>query len=80
MVKIRLTRMGAHKNPMYRIVVADARTARDSKAIAQLGTYNPNVDPAEIKVNNEEVNKWIANGAQPTETVKALLKKCGAIK
>lgn len=80
MVKIRLTRMGAHKNPMYRIVVADARTARDSKAIDQLGTFNPNVEPAEIKVDNEKVAKWIANGAQPTETVKALLKKAGAIK
>ena len=80
MVKIRLTRMGAHKNPMYRIVVADARTARDSKAIDQIGTFNPNVEPAEIKVDNEKVAKRIANGAQPTATVKALLKKAGAIK
>lgn len=80
MVRIRLTRMGAHKKPMYRIVVADQRTARDSKAIDQIGTYNPNVDPAEIKVDAEKVQKWMANGAQPTDTVRALLKKAGAIK
>ena len=80
MVKIRLKRMGAHKKPMYRIVVADARNARDSKSIDDLGTYNPNVNPADIKVDAEKVQKWIANGAQPTDTVRALLKKAGAIK
>ena len=80
MVKIRLKRMGAHKKPMYRIVVADARNARDSKSIEDLGTYNPNVNPADIKVDAEKVQKWIANGAQPTDTVRALLKKAGAIK
>ena len=80
MVKIRLKRMGAHKKPMYRIVVADARTARDSKSIEDIGTYNPNVNPAEIKVDAELVQKWISNGAQPTDTVRALLKKAGAIK
>ena len=80
MVKIRLTRMGAHKKPMYRIVVADARTSRDAKYIDLIGTYNPNVEPAEVKVDAEKVQKWMANGAQPTETVRALLKKSGAIK
>lgn len=80
MVKIRLKRMGAHKKPMYRIVVADARNARDSKSIDDLGTYNPNVNPADVKVDAEKVQKWIANGAQPTDTVRALLKKAGAIK
>lgn len=80
MVKIRLKRMGAHKKPMYRIVVADARTARDSKSIEDIGTYNPNVEPAEIKVNAEAVDKWIKSGAQPTDTVRALLKKAGALK
>ena len=78
-VKMRLTRMGAHKKPMYRIVVADARNAATSKSIADIGTYNPNVDPAEVKVDVEAAQKWIKNGAQPTDTVKALLVKNGAI-
>ena len=79
MVKIRLKRMGRKKSPFYRIVVADARTTRDGKAIAEIGTYDPTIDPAGIKVNVEEAQKWIKNGAQPTDTVKALLKKAGAI-
>ena len=78
MVKIRLKRLGAKKNPFYRIVVADARTKRDGKSIAQLGTYNPNTEPAEIKVDLDAANDWIAKGAQPTDTVRALLKKAAA--
>ena len=77
MVKIRLKRMGAHKKPMYRIVVADARNAESGKSIEDIGTYNPNVDPAEIKVNVEAAEKWIKNGAQPTDTVKSLMKRAG---
>ncbi|MDY4045128.1 MAG: 30S ribosomal protein S16 [Oscillospiraceae bacterium] len=78
MVKIRLRRMGAKKNPFYRIVVADSRSPRDGRFIEELGTYNPLADPAEIKVDVERAKYWIANGAQPTETVKALLKKAEA--
>ncbi|HIW74980.1 MAG TPA: 30S ribosomal protein S16 [Firmicutes bacterium] len=76
-VKIRLRRMGAKKNPFYRIVVADSRYPRDGRFIEEIGYYNPLVDPAEIKVDAEKAQKWIANGAQPTDTVKALLKKAG---
>lgn len=79
MVKIRLKRMGAKKTPFYRIVVADARTKRDGKSIAQIGTYNPNIEPAEVKVDADAAKEWIAKGAQPTDTVKALLKKAGVI-
>ena len=75
--KIRLRRMGAKKNPFYRIVVADSRYPRDGRFIEEIGYYNPLVDPAEIKVDAEKAQKWIANGAQPTDTVKALLKKAG---
>lgn len=78
-VKIRLKRMGAKKNPFYRIVVADARTQRDGKAIAEIGTYDPTKNPAVTNLDVEEAKKWIANGAQPTETVRGLLKKAGAI-
>ncbi len=78
-VKIRLKRMGAKKAPFYRIVVADSRTARDGKAIAEIGYYNPTKDPIDLKVDVEEAKKWISNGAQPTDTVRALLKKSGAI-
>jgi len=74
-VKIRLRRMGAKKAPFYRIVVADSRYPRDGRFIEEIGTYNPLTNPSEVKVNEEAVKKWIANGAQPTETVKALLKK-----
>jgi small subunit ribosomal protein S16 len=79
MVKIRLKRMGAHKKPFYRVVVADSRTPRNGKFIEEIGTYDPLKDPAEIKIDNEAAQKWLANGAQPTDTVRALLKKSGAI-
>ena len=78
-VKIRLKRIGEKKVPMYRIVVAEASTPRSGRAIEEIGTYNPNTDPAEVKVDAEAAKKWIANGAQPTDTVKALLKKNGVI-
>lgn len=76
-VKIRLRRMGAKKSPFYRIVVADSRFPRDGRFIEEIGFYNPLVEPAEIKVDAEKAKKWIANGAQPTDTVKSLLKKAG---
>ena len=79
MVKIRLRRIGAKKNPFYRIVVADGRSPRDGRFIEEIGYYDPMKQPAEIKVNNEKALEWIKNGAQPTETVRALLKKSGAI-
>ncbi|MBP1757765.1 MAG: ribosomal protein [Firmicutes bacterium] len=79
MVKIRLRRMGAKKKPFYRIVVADSRYPRDGRFIEELGTYNPLATPAEVKVDADRVQAWIKTGAQPTETVKALLKKSGAI-
>ena len=78
-VKIRLRRMGAKKAPFYRVVVADSRFPRDGRFIEEIGYYNPNTNPAEVKIDGEKAQKWIANGAQPTETVKALLKKSGAI-
>jgi len=78
-VKIRLRRMGAKKSPFYRIVVADSRYPRDGRFIEELGTYNPQIDPPEIKVDTEKAKQWIANGAQPTDTVKAVLKKSGII-
>lgn len=80
MVKIRLKRIGAHKKPFYRVVVADSRTPRDGRFIEELGTYNPLKDPAEIKIDAEKAQKWLDNGAQPTETVRSLLKKSGIIK
>ena len=79
MVKIRLKRMGAHKKPFYRVVVADSRTPRNGKFIEEIGTYDPLKDPAVIKIDNEAAQKWLANGVQPTDTVRALLKKSGAI-
>lgn len=78
-VKIRLRRMGAKKTPFYRVVVADSRYPRNGRFIEEVGTYNPLTDPAEVKVDAEAVKKWISNGAQPTDTVKALLKKQGII-
>ena len=75
MVKIRLRRMGAKKAPFYRIVVADSRYPRDGRFIEEIGTYDPNQEPSAVKVDAEKVKKWIANGAQPTDTVNALLKK-----
>jgi small subunit ribosomal protein S16 len=77
MVKIRLKRVGAKKQPFYRVVVADSRFPRNGRNIEEIGYYNPLTDPAEIKIDAEKATKWIANGAQPTETVKALLKKAG---
>lgn len=74
-VKIRFRRMGAKKAPYYRIVVADSRYPRDGRFIEEIGFYNPMVEPAEVKVDAEKAKKWIANGAQPTDTVKALFKK-----
>ena len=74
-VKIRLRRMGAKKAPYYRIVVADSRYPRDGRFIEEIGFYNPMVEPAEVKADAEKAKKWIANGAQPTDTVKALFKK-----
>ena len=79
MVKIRLRRIGAKKAPFYRIVVADSRYPRDGRFIEEIGTYDPRVNPAEIKVDAERAQAWIKTGAQPTETVKALLKKANAI-
>jgi len=78
MVKIRLKRMGAKKAPFYRIVVADSRTQRDGKCIDEIGYYDPTKSPEVIKVDMERASKWIKDGAQPTETVRALLKKAGA--
>ena len=80
MVKIRLKRMGAHKKPFYRVVVADSRTPRNGRFIEEIGTYNPLKDPAEINIDNEAAQKWLANGAQPTDTGRALLKKSGCLK
>lgn len=79
MLKIRLRRMGAKKAPFYRIIVADSRAPRDGSFLEELGYYNPLTDPAELKVNNERAMHWIKNGAQPTDTVRALLKKSGAL-
>ena len=76
-VKIRLRRMGAKKAPFYRVVVADSRFPRDGRFIEEIGTNNPLTDPAEIKIDAEKAKKWMANGAQPTDTVKVLLKKAG---
>ncbi len=74
-VKIRLRRMGAKKTPFYRIVVADSRFPRDGRFIEEIGYYNPLSEPVDFKVDSEKVSKWISNGAQPTDTVKALFKK-----
>ena len=78
MVKIRLRRMGAKKSPYYRIVVADSRFPRDGRCIEEIGTYNPLVNPAVITVDAEKAQTWIKNGAQPTDTVRGLLKKVEA--
>ena len=80
MVKIRLKRMGAKKAPFYRIIVADSRSPRDGRFIAQLGNYNPLTNPAEIKVDEEETLKWLSNGAMPTDTVRNILSKAGIMK
>ena len=79
MVKIRLRRMGAKKAPYYRIVVADARSPRDGRCIEEIGTYNPLTNPAAITVDVEKAQTWIKNGAQPTDTVRGLLKNAGVL-
>ena len=79
MVKIRLRRMGAKKAPFYRIVVADSRSPRDGRCIEEIGTYNPMSEQAAITVDAEKAQNWIKNGAQPTDTVRALLKKAGVL-
>ncbi len=78
-VKIRLKRMGAKKSPFYRVVVADSRYPRDGRFIEEIGTYNPLTDPSTINIDGEKAKKWMANGAQPTDTVKGLLKKTGIL-
>ncbi len=78
-VKIRLKRLGAKKAPFYRVVVADSRYPRDGRFIEEIGTYNPLMDPPAVNIDAEAAKKWIANGAQPTETVRSLLKKNGVI-
>ena len=78
-VKIRLRRMGAKKARFYRVVVADSRYPRDGRFIEEIGYYNPLTDPAEVVIDSEKAKKWISNGAQPTDTVKALLKKNGVL-
>ena len=78
MVKIRLKRMGAKKTPFYRIVVADAKTPRDGKVLSEIGIYDPTKNPTVLRVDNDAAKDWISKGAQPTDTVRALLKKSGA--
>lgn len=78
-VKMRLTRLGDKRTPFYRIVVSDSRVTRDGKYIDLVGTYNPLTNPAEVKIDAEKANTWLKNGAQPTETVKALLVKEGIL-
>lgn len=79
-VKLRLVRMGAKKAPFYRIIAADSRAPRDGRFIEMLGTYDPTVNPARVTIKEEEVLKWLNNGAQPSDTVKNLLSKEGIIK
>ena len=79
MVKIRLRRMGAKKNPYYRIIVADSRSPRDGRCIEEIGSYDPLTNPATINVDVEKAQTWIKNGAQPTDTVRGLLKKAGVL-
>ncbi len=79
MVKIRLRRMGAKKAPFYRIVVADSRYPRDGRFIEEIGFYDPMTEPATVKVDADKAKEWIKNGAQPTDTVKSLLKKNGVL-
>ena len=78
-VRIRLKRLGAKKAPFYRIVVADSRTSRNGKSIAEIGYYDPTKEPVVLKVDEEEAKKWLSTGAQPSDTAKALLKKAGVI-
>ena len=76
-VKIRLRRMGQKKAPYYRIIVADSRSPRDGRCIEELGTYNPNTDPSEFKIDEEKAKKWLSDGAQPTDVVSKLFKLAG---
>ena len=76
-VKMRLKRMGKKKTPFYRVVVADARSPRDGRFIDEIGTYDPNQEPSLVKIDADAAKKWLANGAQPTETVAILLKSAG---
>ena len=78
-VKIRLRRMGAKRQPSYRVVVADSRYPRDGRFIEEIGFYDPTKDPSVIRIDNEKAQAWLQKGAQPTDTVRALLKKSGAI-
>ncbi len=78
-VKIRLRRMGQKREPIYRVVVADSRSPRDGRCIDEIGTYNPNVEPADFHVDAEKAKKWLSDGAQPTETVNRLFKNAGII-
>lgn len=78
-VKIRLRRLGAKKAPFYRVVVADSRFPRDGRFIEEIGYYDPTKNPADVKIDSEKAKQWISNGAQPTDTVKALLKKNGIL-
>ncbi len=78
-VKIRLRRLGAKRAPFYRVVVADSRFPRDGRFIEEIGSYDPTKNPAEVKIDVEKAKQWISNGAQPTDTVKALLKKNGVL-
>ena len=80
MVKIRLKRLGAKKAPFYRVVVADGRYPRDGRFIEEIGYYNPMTNPAEIKIDADKATAWLKNGAQPTETVRSLLKKTEILK
>lgn len=75
MLKIRLTRMGSHKRPFYRVIVADSKARRDGPFVEIVGTYDPKKEPSEIKLNSEKVKYWISKGAQPTDTVKKLMQK-----
>lgn len=79
-VKLRLKRMGKKKSPFYRVVAADSRSPRDGAFIEVVGTYNPVMNPAEVKIDEELAIKWLQNGAQPTDTVRSLLKQTGVLK
>lgn len=78
-VKMRLKRIGAKKKPFYRVIIADARAPRDGRFIEEIGTYNPLKDPSEINIDSEKAKKWLGDGAQPTDTVKKLLKISGIV-
>lgn len=77
MVKIRLTRLGAHKRPYYRVIVADSRSRRDGPFIEIIGTYDPLKEPSEVKIDTDKAKKWLQRGAQPTDSVKRLLQRAG---